>query len=84
MSAQMHYRKDEDFVPFDAVYNTIGEAVYKTSPDIFFHNRPCSRIFQNVLDDGMHLNRKIIAEASLIIFIVLNSPDKLSFRFGVK
>ncbi|MBI5038286.1 MAG: hypothetical protein HZC13_00715 [Nitrospirae bacterium] len=36
MSAQMHYRKDEDPGLLNTVNKTIWETVYKTTPDVFF------------------------------------------------
>lgn len=52
----MHHGKNENPIPLNTVYNAIWETVYKTAPDVFFYNRPCRWVTDNILDGGMHLN----------------------------
>ena len=38
----MHDCNDKDARRFEAVENTKGEPIHKTSPNVFFHDRPGS------------------------------------------
>ncbi len=80
----MHYCKDKNLVLLDTVDNAAGETMYKTASDVFFYDRPRSWLGDNILNSGEHLDRKVVTEATLPFFVVLDSLKELCLRLRMK
>jgi hypothetical protein len=80
----MHDCNDKDARRFEAVENTKGEPVHKTSPNVLFHDRPGSWVSDDVPYGRKDFEGEVVAEASFTVFIVVTSRTKLRFCFGVK
>jgi len=84
MPAQMHYRKDENPGLLNTVNKPIWKTVYKTTPDVFFYDRPGSWIVDNFLNAVKHLDREIIAKSLFTFFVLFYTFVKLCFCLGMK
>lgn len=79
----MHYCEDENLM-LDAINNTVREAIYKTSPDVFFYNRPSRWIANNVPNTGKYLYREIVTKSLFTLLVVINSLGEFYFSLGMK
>lgn len=80
----MHYCKDEYPIMLNAINNTVREAIYKTTPNIFFDRRPSSWVVNNVLNAVKYLYREIVTKSPFTLLVIINRLVELYFRFVVK
>ena len=80
----MHDCDDKDSRRFEAVENTEGEPIDKTPANAFFHDRPGSRVSDDVAYARKDFEGEVVAEASFTILIVLDSRAELRLCLGVK
>ncbi len=55
-AAKMHYSKNESLALLTGINYAIRKTIYKAAPDVFFHDRPCSWIIDNVLNSSKYLD----------------------------
>ena len=84
MAAKMHDCKDEDCALLDTEDNAVWKAVNETAPDIFIHNRPGSRIGDNVLYGGKYFDGKIVSKPRPTFLVIINGSVELCFCLGMK
>jgi hypothetical protein len=84
VSTQVHYREYEYSKRFQAVKDAIRKSVDETTPNIAFDRRPSFGVIDYVLDGGKDLDREIIAEADVVVLIIINSCFEFFFRFGME
>jgi len=80
----MHDCRDKDPRRFEAVENTEREPIDKTPPNAFFHDRPGSRVSDDVPYARKDFEGEVVAEASFTFFVVLDGRAELRLCFGVK
>ncbi len=56
MPAQMHYCEYINPALVDVIDNAVWKTIYKTAPDVFFYDRPGSRVIDYILNGGKHLD----------------------------
>ena len=80
----MHDCNDKDTCRFEAVENAEGKTIHKTTAHVVFHDRPGTRLSDDVLYGREDFKGEIVAEAGFTVFIVVNRRAELFFCFGVK
>lgn len=80
----MHDCNDKDAGRFEAVENTKGEPIHKTSPNVLFDDRPGRWVSHDAPYGRKDFEGEVVAEAGFLVLVVLDSRTKLRFCFGVK